>query len=422
MLLQDIAVAFTQDGDRRVLHDVDIRVEDGRIDAIGPDLAGSPVRDCSRMIALPGFINCHTHTGGMLARGQCTDSKLFPWIASHQDLMHAADPDVVRSGVRLSITEALRSGTTYVNDMWNREAAEATEEMGIRAVSGPTLYTDLLGHSSGSVEGMMDRARSFIDCFDDSDGIVPAVTPHATYTCSRELLLEAHQLAERFDTPFHIHLAETEQEVGQIREQYGMTPAAWLDDLGLLDDRTIAAHCVHLSERDIELFRRREASIAHCPQSNMSLGSGVADVPALDGIDIGIGTDGAGSSGGYSMIEEAKTASLLQKLEDPTTMEPQEVLDMMTCDAAAVLGMEGKIGSLEEGKQADIVLIDMEHPQLTPRHGARGLLANLVYSYQGPVDTVLVGGSIRVDDGAVREVDIEGSQDRVQRFLDGFHG
>ena len=419
MLLENIDTAFRQDADRTVCHDIDIRVRDGRIAAIGPNLDATGterVRDCSDQIALPGFVNCHSHTPQILLRGFSDDEPLFDWLDTNDELLATLDREQKRAGATLSAALMLVTGTTTVNDMWNTDVAESLADVGIRSLVGKLLAA-APDTDPDVIDAGLDANRTFAEGYADHPTIHPTVPVHSIYRATPELLDRAHDLAATADLPFHIHISETDRENEDCLDERGVTPTGWLDDLGVLDDRAVLAHCTHLTDRDRDRLADSGAGVAHCPAANLKLGSGIADIAALDDVPVGFGTDSAASNNSLNLVREARTGTLLQKREDPSALTAQRALDMLTCEAARVLGMADEIGSLAVGKRADITLLDATDPTLRPHFGDAGLLSNLVYSFHGRAESVLVEGEVVVEDGAV-VADVEAAMETAQEFAE----
>lgn len=420
MILKDARFVITQDEERRILEHVDVRITDNTITEIGENLrTDDEVIDCSNKAVLPGLINSHTHAAMNLFRGISDNKILQNWL--EEDIFPAEDKltdDDIYTGTLHAIREMLQTGTTCFNDMYAPEAfvADAVNETGIRAVLSRGMF-DLDGVAGEKIQ----ESRKFVESVQDYNRITPAVAPHAIYTCSEELLCKSKEQSDEFDVPLHIHLSETQQENDDCEAEHGTTPTAYLHDLGLLSARTIGAHGVWLTEHDMRLLQKTGAGIAHNPCANLKLGSGIADVLRLQAHDVtvGIGTDGVASNNNLNMFEEMKFAALLQKNRDPTRMDEQTVLDMATIDAATLLGLDQRIGSIEPGKYADLITVDLSHPSLSPYYGKRGLLSNLVFSFNGPVSDTIVHGERLVEDGNTTAVD-DDVQKKVQQLTEKF--
>jgi 5-methylthioadenosine/S-adenosylhomocysteine deaminase len=417
VLLEGIDTAFRQDADRSVDHDVDVLVRDGRIDEIGRGLSGDPAIDCRDKVALPGLVNCHSHTPNVLTRGWNDDESLFPWLEANARVLEHAERGDKRAAARLSAALMLETGTTTVNDMWNTYLADDLADVGIRALVGHAMAAS--GDSDPDlVRGALDANRSFIEDYRTHATIHPAIPVHSVYRATGDLLERAHDLAATRDVPFHVHVSETQRENADCLAARDATPTGWLHDLGVLDHRAVLAHCVHLTDADRERIAASGAGIAHCPASNLKLGSGVADVLDVGDVPVGLGTDSAASNNSLNMFREGRTAALVHKRDDPGAVTAQRVLDMMTREAAAVLGMSDELGSIEAGKRADLVLVDRNDPTLRPHLGDDGLLSNLIYSFHGRVDTAIVEGEVVVEDGTTT-TGVGDAMESVQEFCAG---
>ncbi|ERG89470.1 MAG: cytosine deaminase related metal-dependent hydrolase [halophilic archaeon J07HX5] len=402
MRLANIDTAFLQDDNRTVRHDLDILVQGGEIVAVAPDLSdqtGHHVIDCHDQIAVPGLVNCHAHTAMQFARGLSDDEPLFEWLATNGTYTAVVDRDTKRAACRLATRLMLERGVTTVHDMWNTYLADEFTDLGIRAVIGSTMAENEPS-SPSKTRPRLEKTREAIAAFAGRPTLHPSVPVHSVYRATPELLQAAHDLAADADIPFHIHVAENATEVRRCRDVHGTTPVGVLDQMNVLDEHTVAVHCTELTNTDRERLGAAKAGVAHCPSANLKLGSGVANVSAVpDDVAVGIGTDGAGSNNDLAPLREARLATLLQKQEDPAAVDAQYALDMMTREGAAVLGLEDRLGSLLPGHRADITLFDSTDPALTPAIGDAGLLSNLVYSFHGHAETVLVEGRVVVDDG-----------------------
>lgn len=417
MLLQDCRYLITQNHDRAIRERVDVRIVDGTIHEIGEHLANDgQVIDCSDMLVMPGLVNAHTHVPMNLMRGISDDKPLQAWL--EEDIFPAEDRldgDDVYHGTLHGITEMLLTGTTTFNDMYAfcDQIMDAVDASGIRAVLGRGV-TDV--GEPARREERLQRSKELLERTAEHDRVTGAAAPHAVYTCSAELLQAAHEQAVAYDAPYHIHLSETRQENQDCQDEHGMTPTEYLDDIGVLDDRTVAAHGVHLSADDRQLLAAAGAGVAHNPCANLKLGSGVADVHGLqtDGIPVGLGTDSVASNNNLNLFEEMKVAALLQKETDPRRLDAQTALDLATRGSAAVLGLDDVIGRIVPGYRADVVCIDLQEITMTPYYGKRGLLSNLVFAYSGPVTHAFVDGEHIVRDGTVTTIDTGTVRERVQ--------
>jgi len=407
----------------------DIRVEGDRITQIADHILPQPqdeIIDGRHKIAMPGLINAHQHTPMSLLRGFSDDLKLMDWLERKMLPAEARmNPEDIYWGAKLSIAEMIRSGTTAFADMYihMNEIAEVVKQTGIRAslTRGMVFLEDDGGRR-------LQEAIDLVQCWSGAaDGrITTMYGPHSPYTCPMEPLREVIAMAVTDDIPLHIHLAETKEEVVKIRERYGMTPTEYLEEAGMFEQaHVLLAHGVHLNRRDIGRLKGMRGGVAHNPVSNLKLGCGIAPITEMlaQGINVGIGTDGAGSATTVDMFEEIKAATWLQKLDygDPTRLPAKDVLHMATRGSAILLGLQDEVGVLEVGHKADLILIDLAKPHLQPVHEVESLLA---YSVNGAdVDTTIVNGQILMqgrklltidEDELYREVKV-----RAKRIVEG---
>lgn len=359
--------------------------------------------DGSGTIATPGFINAHTHCSMTLLRGYGEGLPLMRWLNEKIWPFEAKlTPDDIYIGAKLAALEMIKSGTTCFLDMYYFEdrICQAIGESGIRGV----ICTPVIGDDW---EARIDRFVKFYNNNNNTfEGrIKNMIAPHAPYTCSRKALEESGKIASTIGCGVHIHISETMDENNNIREKYGCSPTEFIEETGIFDcSGVVAAHCVHISEKDMEMLKNYKVSVAHCPQSNMKLSSGVAPVWSMMnyGINVALGTDGVSSNNNLDMIEEMQTASYLQKLhtKDATSLPAYKCLEMATINGARALKMDNEIGKLEKGMKADIVLIDANRPSMVPMFDIN---SNIVYSGSGrDVKTVIVNGRIIMKDYVVQ--------------------
>lgn len=350
--------------------------------------------DASGKVVMPGLINTHTHVAMALLRGISDDVPLMEWLEQHiWPIEGKMGYQEVYDGARLGILEMLMGGTTTFVDMYPYEEAiaEAAESAGIRAVVSPCPMDFRMEHFENDWRQVKKR-------FSGSRLVTMWMGPHAVYTLSGEHLQRSISLSKELGVGSHVHLAETQTEQDNCMAQHGMSPTEYLEKEGMFSTKTLAAHCVVMSDHDIEILARHGVSVAHNPQSNMKLASGIAPVrKMLDaGINVAIGTDGASSNNDLDMWEEMRTASLLQKVAtmDPCAIPAYTALQMATVNGAKAIGREGKLGVLAAGAFADILLVDIEKAHLYPH---TNLISELVYStHASDVDTVIVNGKIVV--------------------------
>jgi 5-methylthioadenosine/S-adenosylhomocysteine deaminase len=354
-----------------------IAIAGGQILAVGAvesDYDARETMDCAGRVVMPGLVNAHTHAPMTLLRGVADDLRLDVWLMGYMMPVERefVRPDFVGLGTRLACAEMIRSGTTCFADMYYFEEAVATAaaEAGMRALCGQTVLK-FPAPDAASFEDSLARARDFIARWKPHPLVVPAVAPHAPYTCTEEILRACAELACEFDVPLHTHLAETVAEVDESRRSHGMPVVPWVKKQRLFDARVLAAHCVHVDEGEIRSLRDARAGVAHNPTSNMKLGSGMAPVAKMLelGVAVGIGTDGAASNNDLDMFEETRLAALLAKgiSSDPTAVPARTALAMATCIGARAVHLDGLIGSLEAGKRADLIVIDLEQTHNEPR-------------------------------------------------------
>jgi 5-methylthioadenosine/S-adenosylhomocysteine deaminase len=396
--------------DRRVIDNGAVAVRGERIVAAGTraevDRAWQPKSriDAGDAILAPGLINTHTHAAMSLFRGIADDLKLQDWLERFIFPAEAKNvtQDFVRWGTRLAALEMLLSGTTTFTDMYYFEdvVAETAKEAGIRGVLGETIIGFPVADAKTPADALA-YTEKFINRFRNDPLIVPAVAPHAIYTNSDETLKAARALANKYNVPLEIHLSETKKENDDLQARRHMSPTQLLDSLGVLNGRTVAAHCVWVDARDEALLKSHNVGVAHNPSSNMKLASGAA--PVVDmlkrGIAVGLGTDGpAGSNNDFNMFEEMDLAAKLQKVVrlDPEALPARQALEMATIGGARVLGMEKEIGSLEIGKRADMIVVSLRAPNAVPIYDA---YSQMVYALKGAdVEDVIVNGRIVVRD------------------------
>ena len=416
MLLQNIRFLVTQNPEREVLEEVDLRISGSEITEIGElkPTEDEKVVDCSQKVVMPGLVNAHTHASMSLLRGISDNKELEDWL--QEDIFpaeEAMDQKDLRTGAELACVEMLETGTTTFNDMYEGidQIAAAVEETGIRAVLSRGLFD-----WDDEGEARIEEAKKAVEKYADYELVTPGIAPHAVYSCSEELLKEMKTYAEKKGVPYHIHVSETEKENRDLEAEEGLSPTQYLDENGLLDSSVVAAHAAWLSEEDKKLFEEKEANVAHNPAANLKLGSGIAEIPELleKGVNVALGTDGPASNNNFNLFEEMKTSALVHKLESPERINEQQVLDMATINGARALGLEDEIGSVEEGKKADLLIIDLDQPELKPFHGEKGLISNLVFSYTGHPDKVFVNGEEVVDQGEVLGLDREHLMEEAQ--------
>lgn len=381
---------------------------------IGDNIAedADKVIDAKGKILMPGLINTHTHLSMTLFRGLADDLSLDTWLNDYIWPVEAhLNEYYCYIGALLGAVELIKSGTTTFSDMYfyMEDVARAVDEAGLRAVLSYGMI-DFADEEKRRAE-IAANVALFKRCNNAADGRIKVFFgPHAPYTASKELLDEVRDLASEFNTGIHIHVAETQKEVEDILEQTGKRPFEYLDDIGFLGPNVVAAHAVWLSEEEIDIIMDREVKISHNPCSNMKLASGISPVANMLSHDIcvSIGTDGASSNNNLDLIEEMKTASLLQKVAtlDPKVLTSEETVAMATINGARAIGLENEIGSIEVGKKADLILIDTDEANMTPDSSC--ISSNVVYAAKGSnVDTTICNGKILMENRKLTTLDEE---------------
>lgn len=403
-----------------------VGIEDNRITLVARDRAAAAafraahagVReiDCTGRVLMPGLINTHCHAAMTLQRSYADDIALMTWLNDYIWPFEAKQtPAEIALGAELGVVEMLLGGTTAFVDMYWSEAAiaEPVRRLGMRALLGACYLDSNMEVFERDLCEALEKTR-------DCDRVRIAVAPHSGYTCSPENLVYGKELARKYGLHYTTHIAETLDEGRIIRERYGRTPVEHLDALGVLDERTIGAHCIHVSDGDIAVLRDRGVAVAHNPQSNMKISSGVAPIERMrrEGVCCTVATDGPCSNNDLDMWEEMRSASFLQKSAtgDPCAMPAYEVLKMATVNAARAIGYDGMLGVVREGAIADLILVDLRKPHLCPVHD---LVSNLVYCGKASdVETVIVDGELVVEQRRVLGVALDDLMRRVQLAAD----
>ncbi len=394
----------TMDANRRVIEDGAIGVKNGEIVFVGKRSevkgASRQVENAAGKVVIPGLINTHTHVPMGLFRGIADDLDLQQWLTQYIFPAEAKNvtESFVRSGTRLGLAEFIKGGTTTYCDMYYFEdaVADETAKAGVRGVLGETLI-DFLAPDNKTFDDALRYTETFVKKWQGHRLITPAVAPHAPYTVSQEHLIATRKLSDRLNAPLVIHLAEANSETEFIQRNHkGLRPIEYVERIGFLSDKTVAAHVIQANESELEILKRRDVGIAHNPQSNMKLAAGVAPVPAMLklGLRLGLGTDGAASNNDLSLWEEMDTAAKLHKVfsGDPKVVSAVEVFEMATIGGARALHLEKMIGSIEVGKRADIAIVDFSSVNQTPMYN---VYSHLVYATKAEdVDTVVIDGKI----------------------------
>ncbi|WP_405306231.1 amidohydrolase family protein [Methanobrevibacter sp.] len=366
--------------------------------------------DAEGKILLPGLINTHTHLSMTLFRGLADDLSLDSWLNDHIWPMEAnLNGDYCYIGALLGAVELIKSGTTTFSDMYfyMEDVARAVEDAGIRAVLSYGMID--FGDAERREAEIKENMALFEACNGMADGRIKVFFgPHSPYTASEELLIKVRELADEHNIGIHIHVSETQKEINDSLDEKGLRPFEYLEKIGFLGPDVVAAHCVWLSDEEIEIIKKHDVKVSHNPCSNMKLASGIAPVSKLieNDICVSIGTDGASSNNNLDLIEELKTASLLQKVStlDPKVLTSDEAIEMATIKGAETLGLSDEIGSIEVGKKADIILIDTNSANMVP--DSSSLSSNVVYSANGSnVDTTICNGKVLMENKKLTVLD-----------------
>lgn len=397
----------------------DLFIKDSIIENISNEIncSADEIIDATGMVLMPGFVNTHTHLPMSIFKGYKDDRALMDWL---QNAIFPVEDNLQEEDFYwnscLSCIEMIKSGTTTCNDMYfgTEKIIEAIEKIGLRAIVSWCVTDD-------SIRDKFDKTREYAKKYNnDNSNINVWVSPHAPYTCKPETIERCVNLAKELNTGIHVHLAETQDEINIIKEKYKKTPTEYLSDLNVFDVPAVLAHGIYLTDSDIELIKNKKTGIAHNPISNCKLSSGICNVTKLrkNGIKIGIGTDGSGSTTTLDMFEEMKLTAYLQKVNtlNPIAIKAYDILKMATIEGSKILGLDKKIGTIECNKKADIILIDINKPHLYPRND---IVTNLVYSANGAdVDTVIIDGKIKMKNRNLIDIDEEEIFSKIEKITE----
>jgi len=409
-------IVITVDGTRRILNPGSVAINGTQIVAVDTPAAiaaryrSANTIDATGQVVMPGLINTHTHAAMVMFRGLGNDLNLMDWLQKYIFPAEArtVSPEFVRVGTRLALLEMIQSGTTTFADMYyfEEEVAKVTKAAGMRGVLGQTVIEFPVADAKTPADALA-RTEAFARQFEHDELITPSIAPHSVYTLDAKTLTAVSQLARRLMIPIQIHLAETQAEIGLSQERHQMRPVAILERLNFWAPTTIAAHGVWINDDEITLLKQRKVGIAHNPESNMKLSSGTAPVMKYRkaGVSVGIGTDGAASNNDLDMFEAMRQAAFQQKLVtmDPTAITAAEALEMGTLGGARALGRGQRLGSLEVGKLADLIIVGMSKARQQPLYDP---IAQIVYASRGDdVETTIVNGKVLMRDRKVLTMD-----------------
>lgn len=409
--MQDIDLIICG-GTALLMDDRDTRMEDAAVaihasailevnnkETLSREYNAKKIIHAENSLIMPGFVNSHTHAAMTCFRGIADDLALMEWLNHYIFPAESrnVNPHLAYWGSLLACAEMIKSGTTTFCDMYifEEETARAAKEAGLRCLVGEVLF-DFPSPSCKTPQEGLACTRRLVDQWRDDPLINIIVEPHALYTCSRALLRDAKILADEYDLMLGIHLLENKAERDQLEGMFGKSPVAFLQDIGYLNERLLAFHCVCLSTEDMKLFAQNGCKVSHNPASNMKLASGIAPVPDMlnSGITVALGTDGCASNNTLDMIRDMSTTARLHKVArlDPTEMDARTVLRMATIHGAKALNLDRITGSLEIGKKADIIILNLDRPHLTPMYND---YSHLVYAADGAdVETVIINGKV----------------------------
>ena len=421
-ILIENALVILPEGAEDVIRETSLYIEEDRITGIGDKPAGftaDKVIDGKDKLVIPGLINCHTHSYMSFMRNVADDLSFMDWLFGTIDPIEQqmTDEDTYW-GANLAIIEMMKSGTTCFNDMQMNihQTTRAVKESGMRAV----ICRGLVG--SGNDEAGQSRLRPAYEervAAKDCDRLTFKLGPHAPYTCDDEFLKIVAAEAKKENMGIHVHLSESESEISQIQEKYGCTPIALAEKCGIFDVPTIAAHCVQVTDEDIAILKRKKVSVVTNPASNMKLGNGFAPIAKMldAGINVCLGTDGAASNNCLNMFHELSLLTLIHKGtgKTPQCVSAKEGFRIATINGAKALGLEKEIGSIEVGKKADLAMLDLNTPSLTPRNN---LIAGLSYSANGSeVDTVIINGQVTMEGRKILTMDEKLVYGKIQNII-----
>jgi 5-methylthioadenosine/S-adenosylhomocysteine deaminase len=427
-LLVTGGTVVTMDGARTIYDDGAVAVKGDLIVAVGPraEVEGryraQETIHAQGSLVLPGFINGHTHVPMTLFRGLRDDVTLDEWLRKYIFPAEAknVNQEFVRWGTRLAAAEQIRAGVTTFADMYYFEdaVAEETKAAGMRGVVGET-FIDFPAPDNRTEADTLAYTERFLKKWQGDALIHPASAPHSIYTCSRKTLQDAAALARKYHAPILIHVAEMKKEWEDSQKQNGMSPVQYLNSIGLLGSDLVAAHCIYVDKNDLQILAEKQVGCVHNPSSNMMLASGVAPVPEMRaaGVMVGLGTDGpAGSNNDLDLMEEMDLAAKLAKISkmDPRALNAKSVVEMATIDGARALHMEKEIGSLENGKKADLIVISLDEPNAVPMYD---IYAQLAYALKASdVETVVIGGRLVMRHRKLLTVNEEQAMARARQY------
>ncbi len=392
--------------------------------ADSPAVCPAETIDATGCAIMPGLVNTHTHLPMTCFRGLADDLPLMEWLHKHMFPAEAkhVNREMIYRGALLGLAEMIRSGTTTCCDSYFYEShvVQAAIDAGLRIVAGQG-FIDFSPPDREELRKKAEAAEKFIVKWQTlSPMVTPSLFCHSAYTCATETLQTVKRIADEADVPFMMHLAETKEEVEIIRSRYGVRPVHYLDKIGILGGKSAAVHCVWLDEEEMDLLAASGTGVCHCPESNMKLASGIARIPELlkRGVAVGLGTDGCASNNDLDMLLELDTMAKLHKVStmNPTVMDAAAALQIATTGGARVLGLQHLVGSVEPGKLADLIVVDMRKPHLTPLYH---LYSQIVYACRGSdVRDVIIDGRVVMRDRRLLTLDVAKVMDDVREIAE----
>lgn len=402
---------ITMEGDLSVINDGAVAVSGseiagaGTFDDISKKYTSDNVIDGKDKVVFPGLINTHTHAAMVYFRGLADDQPLQEWLEKHiwPAEMKWLTAEFVDDAIELACLEMLKSGvTTYTDQYFYQGVAGANlEKIGMRGVLGSGIIDFPWKDVAQTPDDYFRNAEEVINRFKSSELVTPCVAPHAVYTCGPDNYKRAKEMADEYDIPMHTHLAETQFEVAECQKRFGKTPVEYLNDLGVLSERLSAAHCVWLTDREIDILAEKKVGVSHCIESNLKLASGIAPLPKMlkAGVKVSFGTDGAACNNDLNILGEMSTAVKVHKAvsNDATVINSRTALAMATKNGAEVIGLGDITGTIKPGKKADIVIAGLDHPHLTPIYD---IYSHIAYCMRpSDIETVMVNGRILIENG-----------------------
>lgn len=425
---------LTMEGDLSVIRDGAVAVtgsditDAGAFSDISLKYTSDNVLDGKNRAVFPGLINTHTHAAMVYYRGLADDLPLQEWLEKHiwPNEMKWLTAEFVDDAVELACLEMMKAGITTYADMYFFEdvAGKKLEKIGMRGVLGAGVIDFPWKGIAEHVDDYFSKAEDLIALWKDNDLVTACMAPHATYTCGPDNYKRANALAEKHNVRIHTHLAETQYEVAECVKRFGKTPVEYFDSIGMLSGRLSAAHCVWLTDREIELLAEKNVGVSHCIESNLKLASGIAPVPKLlkAGVKVALGTDGAASNNDLSILGEMSTAAKVHKAVslDPTVVDSRTALLMATKNGAEIIGLGDKTGSIRPGKKADLVIANLDKPHLAPLYD---IYSHITYCMRPcDIETVMINGKIVIDKGKPTTLDEEEVIARATSWRDRIQG